>query len=432
MPPGLPPWSLLCAGIGAAVVLGWLVAGPADRRLTALAPLAGLASLLALLVGLLGAAGAQSVGGAAAAVVAVSLLPVGVALAGLLASRIAAAAPSPRVPQPPSTPATPDTPRKPSAAPSPPASDDDELTAAVRQLALSQREHAERIEDALSPLVPAIQVASEASQSLRDEMVRLTAEQHELQGLLSGWREQQAPTLEVLSEAGGQMQQLGGDVAQLMRLVVANQQLTVDGLESACRELTAAGQTLQTAAAEWGGLVRSGLADSREFSRQAIEALLAGLERSPDELTGLPDAARDAMAEADATEARLRAAAAELTTVVDGLQANFEALTTRLTEQLRTAVNAVDATALAGLKSSLDSLQGTTTQLSASLGKLDPAFGSLAQLGSLTEALTALRAALESRVTPTGWSWPAKLFGTLVLIYVLAMLTLASGLTERW
>jgi len=148
-------------------------------------------------------------------------------------------------------------------------------------------------------------------------------------------------------------------------------------------------------------------------------------------LTGLPDAARDAAAEAEMMAARLHAASTELTAVADGLQTQFDSLASRLAEQLQTAVESVDATALAGLRESLDALQTTTTQLAASLGKLDPAFGSLAQLGSLTEALSALRATLESRAATSGPRWPARLFGGLVLLYVLATLGLSAGLFGR-
>ncbi len=267
MPPAvLSPWTLLAAGLGTLVVIGWQVAAPPGRRLAAVGPLAGLASLLTLATGLLGAAAAASPGNAAAATVAVSLLPTAAGLAGLLLARLQAPAPAP--PKAPSAPSRPmPAVERPPAPPSAVPAKESDWAVAVQQLALAQREQAERIEEVLAPLGPAIQVAGESSQALREEVGELSREQAELRGLLGAWREQQAPVLEVMGDVGGKLQGITGDVAQLMRLVVANQQLAVDGLEAACRELTAAGQGLQAAAAELGSLVRSGLADSREFSR---------------------------------------------------------------------------------------------------------------------------------------------------------------------
>ena len=439
LPAGLSPWCLLPAGVGALAVLGWLVAAPnAVVRAAALAPLAGLMSCLALAAGLLGAAAQSEPAATATGAIAVSLLPVLVALAAALALQMRS--------QPPVVAAAP-------SAPAPggssgvveakldalskkldrPASDahDTDLVEALRQLTLAQPDEVTRLSEVLEPLQPVLETVHDAATALQTGVDGLAADREAIRELLEAWRQEQGPALTTLGEAGGTLKEASGDLGQLLRLVMANQQLTADGLESVCQRLTSAGERLESAATEWGGLVRSGLAESREFSRQAIEALLAGLERSPDELTGIPEAARDATAQADAAEAKMRAAAGELAAVADTFQEQLDSLAARVELQLKGAVEAVDATALAGLKASLDSLRGTQGQLTAALGKLDPAFGSLAQLGSLTTALTSLQQSLEKTAGQVGWSWPAKIGAGLVLLYVLATLGLASGLFER-
>lgn len=435
LPPGAATWSPIVAVLGGVVVCLWLVFGPQPRRLAVLWPLAALTSLLAFAIGLLGAAQAASpstVGAVVAVVTGCSLAPVFVATAGLLFHRLSMAPPRPPAEPPPGRGAPP-----PTASPAPPATSrrerdgDQPWREAVETLAALQREQTARLAAALEPLGPGLTAAAGASSQLELAISALRAQQDQLVALLTGWQAHQEPVLSVLDTAGEQLAAVAGDMAQAVRMVVANQELAVASLEAMRDDLNAAGQSLSDAAEKWELLINTGLADTREFSRQAVEELLSHLQRSPEQLTGLPEATREAIDQAEATQQQLTAATTELGVLADRLQERFDALAAQLGAELQGALEAVDTTSLSQLQESIASLRTSTSTVAEGLARLAPAFGNLAQLSQLTTSLDGLRAALESRVARQGWGWPARLLAAAVLLYVLATLGMSAGLFGR-
>lgn len=177
---------------------------------------------------------------------------------------------------------------------------------------------------------------------------RLSVSTGELTAILHAMQQSQEPVAQSLQRSSQTLAETSGNFDHLIRELDLNHTSNVERLEQVYTRLDSAAARFEQAAEEWGRLVRSGLASTQEFSRQALEAVLAGLEQTPEQYASV---ARSAAQAAEATAAlqdlpeRIVAAGdrlAKLAVAVDeglrqSLNANLQPLAEQVA-QLRAAI----------------------------------------------------------------------------------------------
>ncbi|MCC7492509.1 MAG: hypothetical protein IT204_09195 [Fimbriimonadaceae bacterium] len=254
----------------------------------------------------------------------------------------------------------------------------------------------DRLAGALAPLETAATALSAGSAALTTAHEQTASHGQRLAELTAAWQADQRPLLEALGRTGGALQETAGNLDHLLVQLHANQDSIATNLEAVYQRLNGAAGRLEQAVGTWGDLVRSGLASTQEFSRQAVEALLDGLEQSPPDFAAVADSARRT---AEAATAMSQA----VTTSLGGFQAGIREssnklaqLTLAIDQRVQHAVAPLAGGEIEKLGQHLAGLQQTVAQLGEAVGAMQRSTAAGSGFGALAEELRLLREALRA------------------------------------
>lgn len=280
-----------------------------------------------------------------------------------------------------------------------------------------------RLAGALKPAETAADQISGGMATLATAQAEMARTGEELANVLRAFEQAQQPIADSLMRTSRGFDEATGNFEHLITQLNANQDSVAENLEQVYAKLNQAGDKLAGAADQWGGLVRSGLASTQEFSRQAIEALLAGLEQSPPDFAAVAEAARQS-AESAATMSR------EVTAELQEFRTGLGSIGERLA-QLGQAVDQRVGAALATLSGSeIEQLGQAVAGLRQSIGELRQGLGAGSGIVTLAGEIQQLRQTMSGNGPAVRGPWPVVwgVVGLAALLWALLCLGIIAGL----
>lgn len=286
----------------------------------------------------------------------------------------------------------------------------------------------DRLAEALAPAREAAEALRAGLESLAEGEAQRVETATQLRDLLAQVQASQEPLLAEMQRAGAAMTEAGGDLRHLVREMNANEETVAERLDEVHDRLSGAAERMEQAVEQWGKLVRSGLASSHEFSRQAIEALLARLEQSPPDFAAVAEAARGSAQVTEQMGARIEASLGAFERGMAELRGQLLAVGESARGDLEAAVAALSGPEVKQLALQLAGLHQT-------VAGLEQTFGQAGGLNTLAAELKRLR----SQPAATAGEAPAVRRPSLVsrillgvaLVYILFCLGVMAGLLPR-